>query len=93
VGILQELTRVLLNFIDEIEDEEFRQKIKHDFFAELEPFIPLIPEAYLEALKKTKFSEIRKLLETKCKSKARIISEEKRWGFLEKGFERFKKKL
>lgn len=90
---MQELMQVLLNLVDEIEDEEFRQKIKAGFFAELEPFIPLIPEAYLGELKKTKFSAIRKLLEAKCKRKAQIISEEERWQFLEKGFEIFKKKL
>ena len=90
---MQELMRVLLSMLDSMEDEEFRQKIKSGFFAELEPFIPLIPEAYLEELKKTSFATIRRLLETKCKRKAKIISEEKRWQFLEKGFEKFKRKL
>lgn len=91
--ILQGLMSILLDYINGMEDEEFRQKIRANFFSELEQFIIFIPEEYLAELKKTKFSYIRKVLEAKCKRKAKIITELNRWEFLEKGFEKFKKKL
>ena len=90
---MQELMQILLNFIDSMDDEDFRQKIQEGFFKELEPFIGLIPEDYKSEIKKTKFSKIRKLLEKEVPTKAKIIAELKRWQFLEKEFERFKKKI
>jgi len=83
----------LKGFINGMSDGEFREKVRENLFAEIEPFLPFLPEEYSEQLKKTKFSEVRSFLEKECKAKAKIIAEEKRWDFLEQGFERLKKKV
>lgn len=90
---MKDLMRILGNFVNDLSAEEFREKIKGNLFAEFEPFLIFIPEDYAKRLKKTGFATVRKFLEKNCKAKAKIIAEEKRWEFLEKGFERLKKKL
>lgn len=85
--------RSLLSLLEGIDNEEFRGKVRGNLFAEFEPFLPLLPEEYAVQLKRTKFSEVRAFLEKNAKEKAKIISEEKRWDYLEKGFEKLKKKI
>lgn len=85
--------KILGNFVNEMDSEEFRQKIRAGLFAELEPFLVFLPEDYVKKLKKTSFAVVKKFLEKNCKEKAKIIFEEKRWEFLEKEFDRLKKKL
>ena len=91
--VLQDLMKILGNFVNGLDTEEFKQKIKRSLFAELGPFLVFLPEDYAKKLKKTSFATVRKFLEKNCKEKARIISEEKRWLFLEKEFERLKRKI
>ena len=67
--VLQDLMQNFLGMLESIDDEEFRKKIKQNFFAEVEAFSPLIPRNYLQKIKKTKLFKIRKLLEKTAQQK------------------------